>query len=249
MANILTQKTVKILGIVGLVAVLGAGVGLVAQPAFKQVTEAQENKGIAEEELALIETQFANLQGVQQNYDATLENAELLATMFPSTVESKEFVNQLVLASVDAGLSPLNMSTITINAPALPDPTASAAPTPEPAEEEPAEGEEGGEGVIRNPEGAATPDEITGPATGNMAEVEINLSVSGNPENLTSFLNNLNTMDRALKIKTFSIRTTEEGPPEMSLTGTIYSYKYIPNAEEVLSGEYVEPEPAPVPST
>lgn len=240
MAAILTQKTVKALGIATLVILTIGGGMVVGQPLYNniqaQATELEESKT----SIAGLEKSKADLQKAKADYPAVSAIDSTLLAQFPELAEVPILLDVITAGAVSTGVSPSAISSMTFGAPVITEPqvadtTADAPPADAEAEAAPAV-----DGAAAPADGdAAAPAAVSAVAsTGNFATMEIGLSISGSPTQMQNFLTYLNTMDRAMTVTGFSISASSnggnEGDKTLSLTGTVYIYKGIAGPTEAV---------------
>lgn len=237
MAAILTQKTVKALGIATLVILTIGGGMVVGQPLYNniqaQATELEESKT----SIAGLEKSKADLQKAKADYPAVSAIDSTLLAQFPELAEVPILLDVITAGAVSTGVSPNAISSMTFGAPVITEPqVADTAAPPADAETEAAPAVDG---AAAPADGAATDAAVSAVAsTGNFATMEIGLSISGSPTQMQNFLTYLNTMDRAMTVTGFSISASSnggnEGDKTLSLTGTVYIYKGIAGPTEAV---------------
>jgi hypothetical protein len=230
MAAILTQKTVKALGIATLVLLTIGGGMLVGQPLYNNIqTQTTELKD-AEASIKTLEDAKAALEESKANYPAVEAIDNGLLAQFPELAEVPILLDVITAGAVSTGVNPNAISSMTFGAPVISVPVVAAVAEAPAAEDAAAE-------TPPAEDAAAAADVTTVATSGEFATMEIGLSISGTPTQMQNFLTYLNTMDRAMIITGFSISDGEggEGTKTLSLTGTVYIYKGIPGPTEILA--------------
>ena len=212
---ILTQKTVKIIGIAA-VAIIGLGGGvLVGQPMVSSIQTQSEELVSVQDQVTAMETNNIALEKSKTDYPTVKRINEQLVTQFPELAQVPELLDIITAGAISSGISPNNISSITFADPEVSVPQVVAAPSAETTTEE---------------EAAAAPVDTTASA-GEFATLEIGINITGSARQLESFLNYLNNMDRAFIVNGFSVTTNQDGVSELSLTGDVFIYKAIPTPE------------------
>lgn len=243
---LITQKTVKFVGVASLVIVTALGGVLVAQPLYNQVTTQNAELTSVQDELTTMQTARDGLDTAKDQYDDIQAINDQLKAQFPELANVPDLLDSITLGAVESGITPTDISSITFGNPTVAVPAVpEVAPTTE--GEAPAEGETPpADDAAAAPADGATAD--TTVSTGEYAEMEIGIAATGNPQAIQQFLSYLNTMDRVMIINTFSVDTTEAedtgAVSNLSLTGKVYIYKAIltpeqslQQAEQVAAGE------------
>ena len=229
MAAILTQKTVKALGIATLVILTVGGGMLVGQPLYNSIQTQAEELDAANSSITTLEASKTSLEKSKADYPAVAAIDATLLGQFPQLAEVPVLLDVITAGAVSTGVSPSAISSMTFSSPAIAVPV--IAPVAEVAPEEGAETDAAAE--------AAPPADVSTVATtGEFATMEVGLSISGSPTQMQDFLKYLNTMDRAMTITGFSIADGEAGAGSktLSLTGTVFIYKAIPTPTDVSAG-------------
>ena len=237
MAAILTQKTVKALGIATLVILTIGGGMVVGQPLYNNIQAQATELGESKTSIAGLEKSKADLQKAKADYPAVSAIDSTLLAQFPELAEVPILLDVITAGAVSTGVSPSAISSMTFGAPVITEPqvadTTADAP-PADAEAAPAV-----DGAAAPADGVAAPAAVSAvAASGNFATMEIGLSISGSPTQMQNFLTYLNTMDRAMTVTGFSISASSnggnEGDKTLSLTGTVYIYKGIAGPTEAV---------------
>lgn len=234
---ILTQKTVKLVGIVGVALLAVGGGALIGQPLFNGYTEKTAELVAIQDEVDRSQQNLSSLQAAQTNFELIDSINQELVVQFPELALVPELLDTITAGAVQSGISPSDIPSITFGSPEI------NIPVIPPTVEEPAEGEEAGE---------APP--VTEVATNEFAVMEVGISIIGTETELEEFLNFLNEMDRAFVISSFSISTGEGNIKNLSLTGETFIYNTILTPEELIAqanaeqGGEVTEEPATDPN-
>ena len=221
---LLTQKSVKVLGIAGLVIFVAGGAAGIVQPLFNNIQTSASELQSVKDEIATMEQTKLTLEKAKADYPTVKNiNTSLLAE-FPELAQTPELLDVITLGAVNSGIDPSDISSITFAAPAIAVPviapvTPAAEGEKEPAAETPA---------AETP--AATP--TTDVSTGEFATLEVGISISGDPTEIEDFLNYINTMDRAFILGGFSIADSASGEggknqKTLSITGEVFIYKAV----------------------
>lgn len=229
---LLTQKTVKFLGIVGLVAVTAVGATVVAQPMFNSIQSQASDIQNAKDGISSMTTQRDQLQKAKVDYPQVQKVNDQLSRQFPSLAQVPELLDTITAGAVSVGIDPSNITSITFAAPTVKTPTVPAAtggstsgsssspspsPSPSPSSAPPA------------PAGAQANAGVG--SGGDYATMDVGISIQGSPEQTQQFLTYLNKMDRAMIIKKFSVDIAQKDnagiKASLSLTGTVFVYKAI----------------------
>lgn len=231
----MSKRNIKLLGfsligILILIVVVAAGLPLLNQTTAQSAEITQE-----EDNLTTLQQQLATLQGVQEKYPAVDQINQELAAKFPNIQQGSDLLDNISIAAIGAGMSPSQVTNITIAPPAVVTPPVVATPTETPAE--------GGDAVDAAEDAAAdaapeATDGATPPAAGeeagsgsSIAAMAVTLSVEGTPEQLQEFLTQMSNMTRVVKIQGVSFASTEDGKSTLAITGESYLYAVIPSPE------------------
>lgn len=212
---ILTQKTVKLMGIVG-VSILAIGGGaLLGQPLFNSYNERSAELETIQAEVDRSQDSLNALLAAQSNFEAIDRINQQLVIQFPELALVPELLDTLTAGAVASGISPSNIPSITFGQPTISIPI--IAPVAEPVE-----GEE-----------AAAP--ITEVSTNEFAVMEVGITITGSEAELEQFLSFLNEMDRAFLVSSFSISSGEDGIKTLALTGKTFIYNTILTPEQIIA--------------
>lgn len=220
-----SRKGVRSLGFVGIGLLLIAGFMLVLQPLFAQnakftaeITAAEAEQTSVLEKLELLRYQRDTIEEVEKLDDE-------LSKEFPGTANTPALINTIAEAANDAGMGSNNITNLTAGIPSLVSGTggtdaAGAAPAPA------AEG--------ADPAAAPTPDAAAGST--NLAEITLDISVEGDVDEVSEFVNNLRDADRNLTILSFNLASDSAQGNNSKTTATVsaktYIYKSIPKIEK-----------------
>lgn len=234
-----SRKGVRSLGFVGIGLLLIAGFMLVLQPLFAQnakftaeITAAEAEQTSVLEKLELLRYQRDTIEEVEKLDDE-------LSKEFPGTANTPALISTIAEAANDAGMGSNNITNLTAGIPSLVSGTggtdaAGAAPAP------------AAEGAA--PAAAPTPDAAAGST--NLAEITLDISVEGDVDEVSEFVNNLRDADRNLTILSFNLASeageSGNGKTTATVSAKTYIYKSIPKIEKAPVAE-VAPEAAEAP--
>lgn len=214
---ILTQKTVKLIGTVGVVILAVGGGALIGQPLFNSYSERTAELESVQAEVDRSQQNLASLQASQANFETIDEINQALVVQFPELALVPELLDTLTEGAVRSGISPEDIPSITFGTPTI------FVPTVPPVTEAPAEGEETEE----------TP--VAPVATNEFAIMEVGITILGTEQELEEFLTFLNEMDRAFIVSGFSISSGEGNTKTLSLIGETFIYNTILTPEEIIA--------------
>lgn len=247
MPSLLTQKTVKFIGIAGIVILAIGGGTLIIQPTIGNIQTQASTIQSAKDQVSTIMVSKDTLSLAKANYSKVSLINKALLKQFPSLANIPELMTALSTGATESGMSPSDISSITFAAPAIQIPviapptttkasksskssTPPAAPTAQPAA--PAAGSA--------PTGSAGSANTT-VSTGDFATMDVGISVDGTPHQIQEFLNYINKMNRVMIVSAASI-TVAPGKTNMdasaatlSITGTTYIYRHIQTPAELNS--------------
>lgn len=233
MATLITQKTVKFLGIAGIVVLIAAGGVLVVQPLITQVQSQASEIQSAEDQIDTMTTSRDQLKDSKTNYNIVKATNDELLLQFPELAQVPELLDTITAGAVGTGIPASDLSSLTFSAPAITVPTVAAvAPA---AEAAPAE-----EAAEAADAAAAPAPADTVVSAGDYAEMEVGIAIKGSPTQIQEFLTYLNTMDRVMIISAFSVdvaKDAETGQSDatLAITGTTFIYKSILTPDQIIA--------------
>lgn len=218
MAIVLTQKTVKTVGIIAISVLTLAGGYALGSPIITDLNNTQEEYATASSQLETQQSNLLKLRESRINFP-TIERIDTqLRGQFPELAQTRELLDTLSRAAIASGLAETDLLSVTFRAPQK----QTAAPTAPPVADP-------------NAEADGAPGSQTIDASGTRSEfatLEVSLSVQGSPENLQRFLTYMNNTERAFIISTFSVNNREESSI-LSLTAQVFVYPAIVTPDEV----------------
>ena len=239
---LLTQKTVKFVGIASLVIVTALGGVVVGQPLYNHIKTQSDELSSTQEELATAQKSRNGLEEAKSQYPAISEINAQLTKKFPDLANVPGLLDTLTAGAVQSGMAPSDITAIsfsnpTVATPVVPATTGGASGTPSSSSSSaPSAAPSAAASAAPSSSDSATGGAgNTSVATGSYADMEIGISAQGSPENIQKFLDYLNKMDRAMTINTFSVTQgdSENGKgAQLSLTGKVYIYKKISTPSE-----------------
>lgn len=211
MATFLTQKNVKMMGIAGLVVITALGGAFVVQPTVAKIQSQATEISDAQANMDLLSSKKSGLQLAKDTYPEVQKVNATLVNQFPELAQVPELLDAITAGAVAVGINPADISSITFYPP-----------------------------TIKAPEVPVTPEEgeeVTTVSTGEYAEMEVNISITGSPLQIEQFMAYLNTMDRVMIISGFSVDVKQVSDSRreasLSLTGKTFIYKEILSPEQV----------------
>lgn len=237
MAVLLTQKTVKIGGIAGLIVVAIAGGYLVGSPAITEYSNAKQEYADAQTQLETRKAGLAALEQSEANYKTIQAIDDNLDVQFPQVANTEEYTRVLVEALASANLPQSSLLSATFSPPLKQVPKAANQGTVDPGaagegttgtgEEAPAE-----EAPAEQPADGKPID--TQANSNEFATVEVGVTIAGSTQQVQQVLDYLNKADRAILINQFSVKKTETGA-ELSFMGNILIYPAILTPDEQIA--------------
>ena len=223
MALLLTKKYTIALGVVGAIAITGLGINYVIMPTLDNVGTSQQAVVDAQGEVDVMNARLASLQASQSQFDAIQTIDQELSQQFPAEGGVQTLLDLILAGAAANGIPAQNVSAITFSPPVLVVPavpveetapveeataTEDAAPVEEPVDTEPAE--------------------ATNTFGDGFAKIDLTLSLKGTPEQITGFLNYLNTMNRVVIVSQTTMGADgDTGDYLLSLTGKAYLFRPI----------------------
>lgn len=243
---LMTRKSTKILGSISLVLLaVAAGVGLGVPTVNSLTTQAQELTA-TEGALATLSAQRDSLRATQANYPNVKAFSDEMLVKFPQLAQTPELLTAMTNAAGQAGITPNQIPTMTLQAPEVTTPSvpaggaAPAAPTETdpaapPVEEAPATD------PAADPAAGGAVD--TSVSASTYARIPIEVSILGDARQLQIFMNEIHDLDRAILITGFTVVNAEgddlpPGTKTLQFVGSTYVYSKIPEPGET-------PVPAP----
>jgi len=214
-----SKGRVKVLGFILIAVLFVVGVIAIAMPILGDLkSNSEETKG-AEKKNASLTTQLSGLTALQKD-SAKIEsiNADLLK-QFPELANIPSLLDNVGSAASNADISAEDITNLSFNIPTLKVPA---------TESQAAKPSGTGTGGAATGTGTATPAPATSaaPADGDLASMEVTITVNGDPGKFQIFMANLSGIERAFTIKQFTITQSEENG-SMTLTGTTFLYRHI----------------------
>jgi Tfp pilus assembly protein PilO len=229
MAFVLTKKMVKILGVIGCVAIAGLGVNVAILPTINTINTANQSITDAQDSMTAMQSRVTTLEAAKTDYDKIKGINDELSAQFPENGQTQLLIEQLLASANNNGISSNNVTSISFVAPTIKTPPVAPAPTPTETEAPAAEGEEA------TPEEAPAADAAQTSVGDGYAVLEFSLSLTGTPAQVTGFLDTLNKLPRVVIIKETSFNAEGEGTVTLAFTAQTYVYQAIPEPAEVIS--------------
>lgn len=229
MATLLTQKTVKFLGIAGIVILLAGGGVMVVQPLITQVQAQASEIQSAKDEIDAKTASRDKLKAAKTNYTTVKATNDDLLKQFPELAQVPELLDAVTAGAVSTGIPASDLSSLTFSAPAIKIPVVAAvAPAATDTKEDAA------------PEPATPAPADTVVSSGDYAEMEVGIAIKGTPTQIQDFLAYLNKMDRVMIISAFSVDVAKDeesgsNTATLALTGTTFIYKAIKTPDEIIA--------------
>lgn len=223
-----TRKTIRGLGIVGIVMLMVIGYLLVIQPFMAQSTKhtLELNQVSGDRDTAV--TKLTMLQAQKDTIGQVEDHDDDLSKSFPGSIDTPTFVSDLNSAASRSGTK---ISQVSVSIPAL---VTSAGgtdtATPPPATDAPAEGAE--------VQAAPTPGEQS---NSSLASITVDITAEGSVDELTRFTQELLRIDRNLTINTVNL--SREGDNSKKGTATFSATSYIYNTIPKVSDTPTEDAP------
>lgn len=229
MATSTKIKKVKTVGIgsISLISVLG--VILVVYPFFneQETLKIQVQEKVSEN--SVLSTRIASLKKTVDQVPQVKAYNDSLSTRFPATSDIPGLISSITTTASSAGLGPSSITGLTTTIPAIIADTASTLPAAGGTPAAPS-------GPVDNTDtgsAAAAAPAATGGATsgGDLASMNVSITVEGSPEQLAAFVRELSQSEgkRAFLIKSFSIDTAENGASKLSLETETFLYRTLPD--------------------
>lgn len=194
--NLRTVPATIALGVVGLLVLAGLSWVVVIGPKLNAMSQANEERIALEDRNTTMLLQLSSLQRLVTDLPKARQRAEDLALAFPPTASQPGFFAQVNKAALAAGINPASVTTLSPGVPVLDAPVA-----PEVA-----------------PDGSAVAPVTVG---GDLARQVVGIDVTGTFDELSSLLQELEEIERAMLAATVALATTDEGLT-LTLTGTTF---------------------------
>lgn len=248
MATSTKIKKVKTIGIgsISLVSVLG--VILVVYPFFneQETLKIQVQEKVSEN--SVLSTRITSLKKTAEQVPKIKAYNDSLSTRFPATSDIPGLISSITTTASSAGLGPSSITALTTTIPAIIADTASTLPAAGAAPAAPS-------GPVDNTDtGTAATAPAAGGTTasgGDLASMNVTITVEGNPDQLAAFVRQLSQAEgqRAFLIKSFSIDTAEDGASKLNLETETFLYRTLPEPTAGTTPAAPANPAAPVPGT
>lgn len=220
-------RKIKLLGfiVIGLVSVIG--IITVIYPFFNEretlKVEVQEKMS----ENSVLSTRISSLKKTAEQVPQIKAFNDSLSVRFPSTSDIPGLVSSLSNTASASGLGSASITGLETSIPTLVAGTASSLPSSTPAataDKGPTDNTDTGTAAAAPAAGAAKSN-----SAGDLASMTVDLTVEGNPEQLTTFVKNLSAgQGRAFLIKGFSLDAGAEGSAKLNLSMETFLYRTLP---------------------
>lgn len=220
MAMRYTKNQAKIVGIIVTVGVAVGGGYFFLSPLVTSYSEAQEAISSAETDLASAQEMQTELQSYKDNFATIKSISDEVSTIFPTYANTYGMLQTITANAVESGISEQKLTLVSFGAPTIYAGSGgtSGSATTDDSTTKSAEADSG------------TTGEVSTTSSNSAASIEIKISASGTKEQLSDFLDRLNSITPGYIISTWSISsssTGEEGAdPEYTLSTDGYSYVY-----------------------
>lgn len=197
-----TPGATKVVGSLGLLAVVGLGWVVGIGPQTTALATAREEVTAIQDQNAVLATQLAGLVKQQQELGTTRHTARVLATKFPPTADQPGLFQAVTDAAVEAGIGADGVTTL--------------APTPPVV------------GGAADPTGAApAPAPVGG---GQLARQTVTVTVAGTYDQTQQLLANLEHMPRAYLVGSVSLAgDATSGQFTTTITGDMFVMPPVPD--------------------
>jgi Tfp pilus assembly protein PilO len=241
---VLTKKGVFIGGILACIIVAAGAANVLLLPTLNGITEAQTALTDANDNLDITQAKIASLTSDQTNYEAIKALDSSLLKQFPANGQTQELIEQLQQGASMSGIPVSKLTSITFQAVEIITPTVPVVVLEEGAEEADAAEEAPAEEAPAEEVPAVDAEAVTDLGAGH-AELTFALSIEGTPQQLQSFLDYINNLERVVLVKTFSVDVNEEGST-LSLTAVTFVYpSTLDPTENIVAEEGVTEEGVP----
>lgn len=229
MATSTKIKKVKTIGIgsISLISVLG--VILVVYPFFneQETLKIQVQEKVSENNV--LSTRITSLKKTAEQVPQIKAYNDSLTTRFPATSDIPGLISSITTTASSAGLGPGSITALTTTIPAIVADSAAALPaaggaTPA-APSGPVDNTDTGTAAAAAPAAGGTTK-----SGGDLASMNVTITVEGNPDQLAAFVRQLSQAEgqRAFLIKSFSIDTAENGASKLNLETETFLYRTLP---------------------
>lgn len=216
-----TRKTIRGLGIVGILMLMAIGYLLVVQPFMAQATKhsLELNQVTGDRDTAV--TKFNMLKAQKETIGQVEDHDDDISQNFPGSIDTPSFVSDLNSAASRAGTK---ITQVSVSVPALvTNAGGTDTATPPPATDAPAEG--------ADVQAAPTPGEQS---SSSLASITVDITAEGSVDELTDFTQELYRIDRNLTLNTVNLSREGDNSNKGTATfsATSYIYKTIPKVQD-----------------
>ncbi len=233
------QRNIKLLGIAGLAILAVAGSALIGYPLITQTQTFAKDNSAAQAANQVLQDKINALSATQKQLPEIQALNLVLSEKFPSLPNGTALLTDISTAAYSAGMNASNIQGIKVSAPVLLTPAAATA------------GSTTSSTTVKSGTTTATTGTASGTNTGapggsQVASMAIVVNVTGNGTQLSTFLSNLGTIRRVVKIDSVSLSaSTSKNTSDTSMTvnATTYLYKAItvPSAPNTTGGTTTNP--------
>lgn len=207
-----SKRNIVLIGSLALVIIAVAGWFLLLSPRMATAGEIHSQRESVEMSNGVTQAQITELQKMKDDIGTAKADADLLTRRFPPTAAQSMLFEHIRRAAFAAGLPERKISTLTITAPTI--------------------GASDGSVSLGAPAAAPVVDPATGIAApavapiagagGQLATMNVDLSVSGPQSRLAALLNALEDMDRAFLVTSVNLGNSAGGESTLTLTGKMF---------------------------
>lgn len=220
-----TRKTIRGLGIVGIIMLMVIGYLLVVQPFMAQATKhtLELNQVSGDRETAI--TKFNMLKAQKETIGQVEDHDDELSKNFPGSIDTPNFVSDLNSAASRSGTK---ISQVSVSIPALVTSAGGTDTATPPTPDAPADGTE--------VQAAPTPGEQS---SSSLASITVDITAEGSVDELTKFTQELFRIDRNLNVNTVNLSREGDDSDKGTATfsATSYIYNTIPKVSDVQTEE------------
>lgn len=228
-----TRKTIRGLGIVGIVMLMIIGYLLVVQPFMAQSTKYSAELNQVSSDRDTAKNKLTLLQSQKDTIDQVEEHDDELSTKYPGSIDTPSFVSDLNSAARRSGSKITQVSvsipTIVTNAGGTDAVTPPAGDTATPSATPPA-----GNASATDSTGVQAAPAPGAESSSSLASVTVDITAEGSVDDLTKFTQELLRIDRNVTVN--SVNLSREGEDRKKGTATFsatsYIYKTIPKVSE-----------------
>lgn len=221
-------KKVKTIGIGSISLITVLGTILVVYPFFneQETLKIQVQEKVSEN--SVLSTRITSLKATAEQVPKIKAYNDSLSTRFPATSDIPGLISSITSTANAAGLGSGAITGLTTTIPAIVADSAAALPAAGATPAAPS-------GPTDNTDtGAAAPAPAAGGTTtsgGDLASMNVTITVEGNPDQLAAFVRRLSQAEgqRAFLIKSFSIDSAEAGASKLSLETETFLYRTLPD--------------------